>query len=287
MGETPMPLNMIPAIRKNDDFLADVQAARREPDKLHLWWLGQSGFLLQWQGRHVLIDPYLSDSLTAKYANTEKPHERMTERVIDPARLDFIDVVTSSHHHTDHLDADTLKPLLRASPDVAIVVPEASRDFSAERLGVDPSRLIGADAGKTVSAGGFTFTGIPAAHEKLVVDEHGRCKFLGYLVQLGPHSVYHSGDTVWHDAIVDALRGRGCDVAILPINGAVPARKVDGNLNGHEAARLARVIGAGVAIPCHYDMFAFNTDTPDAFVAECERTGQPFNVMRSGQRISL
>ena len=55
--------------------------------------------------------PYLSDSLTAKYAGTDKPHVRMTERAIDPARLDFIDVVTSSHNHTDHLDHETLWPL--------------------------------------------------------------------------------------------------------------------------------------------------------------------------------
>ena len=34
----------------------------------------------------------------------------MTERVIAPERLDFIDVVTSSHNHTDHLDRDTLAP---------------------------------------------------------------------------------------------------------------------------------------------------------------------------------
>ena len=41
----------------------------------------------------------------------------MTARVIDPARLDIVDVVTSSHNHTDHLDAETLWPLLAANPD--------------------------------------------------------------------------------------------------------------------------------------------------------------------------
>ena len=45
----------------------------------------------------MLFDPYLSDSLTAKYADTDKPHVRITERVIDPESLDFIDVATSSH----------------------------------------------------------------------------------------------------------------------------------------------------------------------------------------------
>ena len=44
----------------DDAFLADVAAARAEREQLHLWWLGQSGFLVQWQGNHLLFDPYLS-----------------------------------------------------------------------------------------------------------------------------------------------------------------------------------------------------------------------------------
>ena len=64
----------------------------------------------------LLLDPYLSDSLTDKYAQTDKPHAGMTERVVAPERLNFIDVATSSHNHTDHLDPDTLGPLLKANP---------------------------------------------------------------------------------------------------------------------------------------------------------------------------
>ncbi|MCB0048941.1 MAG: MBL fold metallo-hydrolase, partial [Caldilinea sp.] len=66
----------------DDAFLADVEQARAELDRLQIWWLGQSGFLVQWQGHHLLFDPYLSDSLTRKYAATDKPHDRMTGRVI-------------------------------------------------------------------------------------------------------------------------------------------------------------------------------------------------------------
>ena len=87
---------MITPVLKDEAILADVAEARRDWQDLHLWWLGQSGFLVQWQNRHLLLDPYLSDSLTKKYAHTDKPHVRMTERVVAPERLDFIDVVASS-----------------------------------------------------------------------------------------------------------------------------------------------------------------------------------------------
>ena len=67
---------MIKPVREDDTFLEDVIHAKTDPDHLHLWWLGQSGFLIQWLGVHLLLDPYLSDSLTKKYAHSDKPHFR-------------------------------------------------------------------------------------------------------------------------------------------------------------------------------------------------------------------
>jgi L-ascorbate metabolism protein UlaG (beta-lactamase superfamily) len=106
---------MIEPARKGEAFLAEVYNTSSGSEHFQLWWLGQSGFLVQWKGMHLLLDPYLSDSLTRKYAHTTKPHVRMTARVVEPERLHFVEVVTSSHNHTDHLDAETLGPLLKAA----------------------------------------------------------------------------------------------------------------------------------------------------------------------------
>ena len=277
---------MIQPFRSDDAFLDDVIGNRRDADALHIWWLGQSGYLLQWAGQHLLLDPYLSDSLTRKYADTDKPHMRMTARVVKPERLDFIDVVTSSHNHTDHLDADTLKPLRDANEGLKLVIPEANRAFVAERLGIPPDEPIGVDDGTSVIVRGFGFSGIAAAHESLDRDESGRHRYLGYVVRFGPWTVYHSGDTVRYEGLVERLRKSAIDVALLPINGSAPERRVPGNLSGPEAAKLAKEIGARIVIPCHYDMFAFNTESPDAFVTECDRLGQPYRVLRGGERWS-
>ena len=270
----------------DDAFLADVERARAEPDRLHIWWLGQSGFLVQWQGHHLLFDPYLSDSLTRKYAATDKPHERLTGRVIAPERLDFVDVVTSSHNHTDHLDAETLASLRGANPALQLVIPAANRAVVAERLGCDPDWPLGLDAGETTTAGAFTLTAVPAAHETFERDEQGRHRFLGFVARCGPWTIYHSGDTVRYAGMAETLRPFAVDVALLPINGRAPERRVAGNLDGREAADLARAIGAGVVIPCHYDMFAFNTATPDLFMATCAALGQPCHLLRNGERWS-
>ena len=274
---------MIEPLLADDAFLADVQRTRGYPG-LHVWWLGQSGFLLHHEGRFALLDPYLSDSLTQKYASTDKPHVRMTRRVVDPAKLNCVHVVTSSHNHTDHLDADTLKPLMAANPKMKLVVPEANREFVAQRLGIPPHVPEGMEDGMSLKAGGFEFHGVPAAHERRDLDGEGRDRFMGYVIKAGRWTVYHAGDTVLYDGMVEKLTPFNVDVAMLPINGRSPERRVAGNLDGREAAQLAKYIGAAVAIPCHYEMFEFNPASPEQFMAECERLGQPYKVLRAGER---
>ena len=276
---------MIKPALQDDAFLADVKSARSD-NAFFLWWLGQSGFLIRWRDHFLLLDPYLSDSLTKKYAQTDKPHVRMTERVVAPEKLNFVNVITSSHNHTDHLDAETLLPLFAANPSAAFVIPEANREFVANRLKTLMTFPVGLNDGESVTVGDFTFRGVPAAHEKIDRDEAGRCHYMGYVVQFGPWTIYHSGDTVLYDRMIETLEKWPIDVALLPINGAAPERRVAGNLDGREAATLARSLGARLAIPCHFEMFEFNTASPNEFVATCKKLNQRQRVLRAGERWS-
>jgi L-ascorbate metabolism protein UlaG (beta-lactamase superfamily) len=276
---------MIAPFRKDDALLAALAEPLPVAHGLRITWLGQSGFLVQCAGFTALLDPYLSDSLTRKYAATDKPHVRMTERVVAPERLTGIDVITSSHNHTDHLDSETLLPLLAANPEAKLVIPKANRDFVAERLGMKPEALIGIDDGKKAVLAGFEFTGIAAAHNAIDRDDAGHCRYLGYVVQRGPWTIYHSGDTLLYPGLAEKPRAVApIDVALLPINGNKPERRVAGNLDGREAAQLAHDIGARWVVPCHYEMFEFNTADPrELFTPECERLGQPFKLLGAGE----
>lgn len=274
---------MINAYWKDDELLKDIQQADANEAHFRIWWLGQSGFLVHYKGQFLLFDPYLSDSLTIKYADTDKPHVRMTELVIDPARLDFIDVATSTHNHTDHLDAYTLGPLLETNPGMQLIIPEANRAFVADRLQCPPDYPVGLNDGEKATVGHFTFYGIAAAHNAVDRDESGRCRYLGYVVRFGPWTVYHSGDTLWHKDLVDQLKPFKPDLALLPINGNKPERRVAGNLDVEEAAQLGKAIGARMVIPCHYDMFEFNTADPADFVEAARKVDQPHRVLRCGE----
>lgn len=272
---------MIEPFLKDEAFLADVNAARQRNDSVNVWWLGQSGFLIHSDSQCLLVDPYLSDSLTRKYAGTDKPHVRMTARVIAPEKLNFIHIVTSSHNHTDHLDAETLLALRSANPALQMIIPEANRAFVADRLQADPLWPIGIDFGQSVQCGNFEFTAIPAAHETL------EREFMGLVIRTRGFSIYHSGDTVLYDGMAARLRPFNLDLALLPINGSNPTRRVAGNLNGIEAANLARSARVKCVIPCHYEMFQFNSASPDRFILEAKALHQPYKVLRAGERLDL
>ncbi|MBY0435912.1 MAG: MBL fold metallo-hydrolase [Cyclobacteriaceae bacterium] len=277
-------MGLIKALIKKDDLIEEMDSFLQDRSGFNLWWLGQSGYLLQWNGKRVLIDPYLSNSLTKKYLTTDKPHTRLSELVVQPEKLRNISVVTSSHNHTDHLDAETLMPVLKNNPSIKFVIPEANRNFVTDRVQCDVNFPIGLNDQRSITIDGFTFHGIPAKHNEIERDEKGNCKFMGYVIEFGGYRIYHSGDTLWFDEMVTILKPFQVDVAILPINGNKPERKVAGNLDCKEAALLGKAIHAKCVIPCHYDMFEFNTADVNEFAEEARKIDQPFKILMGGER---
>ncbi len=274
-------MSLIRALQKNETLLNDIKSHREGLVKL--WWLGQSGYLISCNNIHVLVDPYLSDSLTRKYEHTNKSHTRMSELVIDPAMLNFIDIVSSSHNHTDHLDGDTLIPLIKANPGITMIIPEANRKFVTDRINMPLEFPIGMNDGQTIVIKGVSFHGIPSAHNELDRDENGNCKYMGYVIGIGDRKIYHSGDTLLYPGMADLLKPFDLDLAILPINGNDPARGVAGNLSIDEAIQLGKEIGAKLTIPCHYDMFSFNTADPAEFGRKAEAQHLNFKILQAGE----
>jgi L-ascorbate 6-phosphate lactonase len=252
---------------------------------LAIWWLGQSGFVIKSRQGMLVIDPYLSEHLTTKYAETPRPHVRMTRAPLRGADLCSVDLVLASHKHSDHLDPGTLPDLMNASPRASMVLPAAIREH-ALGLGLPAERLIGVDAGDVVERAGFRIRAVPSAHERLDQDDEGRHLYLGYVIESAGLRVYHSGDSLAYQGLERELGGEPFDVLILPINGRDPARGVPGNMTAAEAVELASAIKPRYIVPHHFDMFTFNTVPIAAFETEARRLppGVEPRIMRCGER---
>ena len=254
---------------KADASLPGLLAEPAPRSGVELVWLGQAGFLIRGAHATVVIDPYLSDSLAAKYRGRELAHERMMAVPVPPSALAPVDLVLVTHAHTDHLDPGTLPGLAAANPNARFVIPRAHLAPARER-GVPPVRTVPVNAGESWSlAGGpppaATIHAVPAAHEERERDEAGNDRYLGYVVELAGLTVYHSGDCVPFPGMVELLRGYRVDLALLPINGRDEfraSRGVPGNFTVEEAWGLASEIGASALVGHHFGMFEFNTVDP-------------------------
>jgi L-ascorbate metabolism protein UlaG (beta-lactamase superfamily) len=233
------------------------------------------------------MDPYLSDSLSLKYKDTDKPHVRMSEKVIEPEKLTGIDFLTSSHAHTDHLDPDTISVLIKNNPGVRFIIPESIRSLASERGRCDYYFPIGLGSGESFIDNDISIMAIPSAHETLDKDANGKHLYLGYIIRLGNWTLYHSGDTVLYEGMVEKVRAFAPDVAFLPINGRDTARRVAGNLDARDAVYLATHAGVKLTIPGHYHLFEFNSVEPDEFVSLAAAQQLPIRLLKPGERLNL
>jgi L-ascorbate 6-phosphate lactonase len=226
-------------------------------------WLGQASFLLETVGARVLIDPWVSPS---------------ESRLIASPPLDLvadeIDWVLVTHEHIDHLDLPFLRTLAGRSPGAHVILPEV---IAGALDGILP--CTGVRPGQTVDAGPLRLDVVPAWHGLRGGDPYtdGEGRFVGYVIRGAGPVLYHAGDTLATPELIEALTGKGVEIALLPINGRDFFREQQdlvGNLAPREAVVLSRLIGARTLIPYHWDGYAGNTERPGSAADEAAELGE-------------
>ena len=237
-----------------------------ESNELHLLWLGQAGFALNYSGKRMLIDPYLSDYLSKKYKGTLFPHVRLMEIPIEPEKLRNIDYVFCSHPHSDHMDPETLTTLSKNNPSCKFVVPSAEIE-EAIRRGVNEDQLLSINVKQKLKLSEkILVDAIPAAHETFKINDKNEHSFLGFIFTFNGIKLYHSGDCIPYDGLAENLKRLHVDIALLPINGRDEYRlknAIAGNFKIQEVLDLCKQAEITHLIVHHFGMFAYNTVTEE------------------------
>lgn len=245
------------------EIAASGAALIREIDAWHagsggaaFWWTGQHSFIVKLAGTTIYIDPYLDPSPA-----------RQTAPLFRPVEITNADVVLCTHDHGDHIDPFALAGMVGASPRAVFVAPRPHRQRMLD-IGVPEARLRLAVPGEVVEIGPLRITGIKAKHEFFHETPEG-FPFLGYVVEGGGLTFYHSGDTLVYEGLLTTLQRWRLDAAFLPINGRDAVRYLAGcigNMTYQEAVDLAGELEVGLPVPSHWDMFATNSEDPQKFV---------------------
>jgi len=241
---------------------------------LALWALGQSGFVIKGGDTVVYIDPYLSSYVDEAGYAPPGTFPRQFPPPLLPEEASNAHWVFCTHEHGDHTDPKTLGPLAQVAPHGRFIGPADSREILCT-LGISEDRIIVPPVDTHPTLGPLTFTAIPAEHYGLDRDAEGGFRWLGFIIRLNGVTLYHAGDTILYDGLVERLRKQPIDIACLPVNGRDGWRErrgMIGSLDGREAAELAVAVSAEVLIPMHNDMFAANHVTPAILADFLDRT---------------
>jgi L-ascorbate 6-phosphate lactonase len=257
-------------VRPDDmsDVAQGIAATQVPPHTVAMWWLGQASVVLRGAGTTVYIDPFFS----------QYP-DRLVPPPFAPATAPPADYVFCTHEHVDHFDPQTLPGLAQASPHALFVVPLPIVE-QARALGLRPERVLGTQPGEVVHLGAITLFSVPACHglkaPPAVYDfgceeREGKnlYRYLGYILEIAGVRIYHAGDTVIYDGLVQRLRELEIDIAFLPINGRSYFREqhdIVGNMDEREAADLAAAAGVRLLVPIHHEMFAANQGRPGTLI---------------------
>lgn len=244
-------------------LIQQIQHLVVPPGSLALWGLGQSGFVIKGGSTIVCIDPYLTNSIEERPTATGL-FERAFPPPLLPEDIAFADIIFCTHEHGDHTDLPTVVPMSKASPQAPFVGPTNSRDMMVD-AGIPAERIFVPAVGQAHTIGNVRFTATPAAHYGLDYDEQHGYRWLGFVIELNGVTLYHSGDSILFDGLIEAVKQHTLDIACLPVNGRDWWREqkdIIGNFNMDEAVQLVNVIQPDVFIPMHNDMFAQNRVNP-------------------------
>jgi L-ascorbate 6-phosphate lactonase len=264
------------------DLIGRIDAMEVGERSLAFWGLGQVGVAIKGPTGVLYVDPYLTDSdgEGGSLPRTYPPP-------LAPAEVTNATAVLLTHVHIDHTDPDTVLPLSEASPDVRFVAPFTSSDILIE-AGLEGDRILVPEVGEPVEVAGARVTAIPSSHTELERDPERGYPYLGYVIEWNEVTVYHAGDTVVYEGLIETLSAWDLDVAFVPINGRDyfrTERGLIGNTDVRETAELTETLDFGLIVPTHYDLIEGNTVDPGHFVSHLYSLNpmRPQKLLRPGE----
>ena len=264
------------------DLIGRIDALEVGEHSLAFWGLGQVGVAIKGPGGVIYVDPYLTDS---DGAGGSLP--RTFPPPLSPTEVTNAAVVLLTHVHIDHTDPDTVLPLSGASPEARFVASFTSSDALVE-AGLDEDRIFVPEVGEPVEVAGARVTALPSSHTELEHDPERGYPYLGYVIEWNGVAVYHAGDTVVYDGLIETLSAWDIDIAFVPINGRDyfrTERGIVGNADLRETAELTETLDIGLIVPTHYDLIEGNTVDPGHFVSHLYSLNpmRPQKLLRPGE----
>ena len=157
------------------------------PDSNLMVWFGHSSYLLQIDGRRILVDPVFRMASPVSFVN--RPFAGTD--VFRPEDMPDIDLLIITHDHWDHLDYKTVKALRNR---IRKVVCPLGVGAHLEYWGYDPDRLCELDWDEQTEVEGLVVHCLPTRHFSGRGLASNRTLWGSFLVEAPSLSAFIGGD---------------------------------------------------------------------------------------------
>ena len=201
---------------------------------MKITWLGQAGLLFETNGKTIIIDPYLSDSVAQM-----EPHNKRRVPIEEKFLKLKPDYIVLTHNHLDHTDPETLKYYLSADSKVCVLASYNAWQNVRKLFGGLQNNYVMFNRGTRWAEGELQFEAVYA--------EHSDDAAIGVILRADGKVYYITGDTLYNTKVFEDLPD-DIDYIFLPVNGK------GNNMNMTDGKAFCEKIGA-TAIPLHCGLF--------------------------------
>ncbi len=260
------PSNKLPEIKP------DVSVFLKDDEKLKVIWFGHSTFLLNMNGKMILVDPVFSGAAS--------PFSFMVKRFQKPVlsleELPDIDYIVISHDHYDHLDMESIQFFLDKK--VKFITPLGVGSY-LRGWGVSKDLIFEKDWWESVKFEDIEFTATPAQHFSGRDGIHNNVTlWASWVIKSKESSVYFSGDSGYDTHFKEIGDKLGpFDVAFLE-SGQYNENWGSVHMFPDEAAKAYKELRANKFFPVHWGMFVLSFHTWYDPIQRLEKLAKSENI---------
>lgn len=242
----------------------DWDSLRKPLSSLQVTWIGHASLFLQMDGCNILTDPVFSERCApTQFAGPKRfrppaffPKHLMEEEIA-------LDIILISHNHYDHLDYKSIVDLVKAFPNVTLVVPLGLKSWFVRHVNKN-LKIVELDWHETFSHAHcsdeqtINITAVPMLHwSNRNGWDRDKSLWCGFVISGKSQKFLFPGDTGWFDGLHELGRRYGpFDMAALPIGAYQPSVLMRAShTNPEEAVEMFHALKCKQAVPIHWGTF--------------------------------